>query len=63
MKEEESPRKIVDKRSIDYENAKKLCEEKITVSHLRNDRYSPQNQLGEIAQIIKNKRKKKRRDG
>ena len=37
-------------RSISYADAKKVCEERITISHLRNDRYSSQNQLGRIAQ-------------
>jgi len=47
------------KRSIDYDDAKKLCEEKITLAHLRNDKYNSQNQLGGTIARMKVRKKEK----
>lgn len=47
-------------RSINYDDAKKVCEEKITLSHLRNDRYRSQNQLGKMAELLKTTRKREK---
>lgn len=57
---EKDDRLTINKRSIDYDDAKKLCEEKITAAHLRNDKYSSQNQLGKIALIKTRKNKNKK---
>jgi len=57
----EKKKGLVAGRSIEYAEAKKVCEEKITLSHLRNDRYSSQNQLGNVAQIVKDAKEKEKR--
>lgn len=42
---------------IDYDKAKKNCEEKLTISHIKNERYSAQN-FHARAERLKKERKK-----
>lgn len=57
-KNKKASKKVMINRSINYADAKKVCEEKITLSHLRNDRYRSQNQLGKMAELLKSTRKR-----
>lgn len=56
-------RNFMVERSIAYADARRICEEKITLGNLKNDRYSSQNQLGKMAQFVQEAKRRGQASG
>lgn len=54
---------LVAERSISYADARRICEEKITLGNLQNDRYSSQNRLGRMVQLVQEAKRRGQASG